>query len=78
MPHRQTVCCATRHLFDVYRPKAAAPADTVVRAQPAEKSLAVRLTLNSDASTLTDEEIERAVRAVLDQLTADLGARQRA
>ena len=64
-------------LFDVYRPKAAAGADGVVVAQPAEKSLAVRLTLNGDAATLTDEEIEQAVRAVLGQLATDLRARQR-
>ena len=65
-------------LFDVYRPKPAQAATGVVPAQPPEKSLAVRLTLNSEAGTLTDEEIERAVQAVLAQLSADLGARQRA
>ena len=71
-------------LFDVYRPKVqpaggdAANAAVVVPAQPAEKSLAVRLTLNSDAATLTDDDIERAVQAVLGQLATDLGARQRA
>ena len=68
-------------LFDVYRPKAAnaAGADGVVNsAQPAEKSLAVRLTLNNDNATLTDEEIEQVVRAVLAQLATDVGARQRA
>ena len=69
-------------LFDIYRPKAQPPAgDTgavVVPAQPAEKSLAVRLTLNNDAATLTDQEIEQAVQSVLGQLTTDLGARQRA
>ena len=70
-------------LFDVYRPKAT-PAAAVdgqgVAATPtgAEKSLAVRLTLNNDAATLTDEEIEQAVQAVLAQLATDLGARQRA
>ncbi|MEO8544073.1 MAG: phenylalanine--tRNA ligase subunit beta [Burkholderiaceae bacterium] len=67
-------------LFDVYRPKAAAattPGD-VVPAQPAEKSLAVRLTLNSDNANLTDEEIEQVVRSVLAQLATDVGARQRA
>ncbi len=74
-------------LFDVYRPRpqaavgdaaAAVAAAVVVPAQPSEKSLAVRLTLNSDAATLTEEEIEQAVQAVLDQLATDLGARQRA
>jgi len=68
-------------LFDVYRPKAAnaSGADGVVNsAQPAEKSLAVRLTLNNDNATLTDEEIEQVVRAVLAQLATNVGARQRA
>ncbi len=61
-------------LFDVYRPKSAADAP----AGPAEKSLAVRLTLNSDDATLTDEQIEQAVQAVLARLVSDVGARQRA
>jgi phenylalanyl-tRNA synthetase beta chain len=67
-------------LFDVYRPKvqAAAGDGAVVTVQPAEKSLAVRLTLNNEAATLTDDEIEQAVQAVLSQLATDLGARQRA
>jgi phenylalanyl-tRNA synthetase beta chain len=67
-------------LFDVYRPKvqAAAGDGAVVTVQPAEKSLAVRLTLNNEAATLTDDEIEQAVQAVLRQLATDLGARQRA
>ena len=68
-------------LFDVYRPKPAAgmAAEGVVnRGQAAEKSLAVRLTLNNDNATLTDEEIEQVVRSVLAQLAADVGARQRA
>ncbi len=64
-------------LFDVYRPRSTGLAEGVVPAQPAEKSLAVRLTLNSDAATLTDEEIEQVVQAVLGQLVTDLGARQR-
>lgn len=71
-------------LFDIYRPKPAPtppPADAAagVASTPSpDKSLAVRLTLNSDAATLTDEEIEQAVQAVLTQLATDLGARQRA
>jgi phenylalanyl-tRNA synthetase beta chain len=64
-------------LFDIYRPKAsqdaAAAAGTV-----AEKSMAVRLTLNSEDATLTDEQIEVAVQAVLTALKDRLGARQRA
>ena len=44
--------------------------------QPTE-SLAVRLTLNSDDATLTEEQIEPAVKAVVDQLVAAVAARQR-
>ena len=64
-------------LFDIYRPKASQ--DAVADAGTgAEKSMAVRLTLNSDDSTLTDEQIEVAVQAVLTTLKDRLGARQRA
>ena len=63
------------HLFDVYRP--AAGKDTQSTASSAERSLAVRLTLNSDEATLTEEQIDAAVKAVVDQLVASLGARQR-
>jgi len=68
-------------LFDVYaaKPAAGMAAEGVVnRGQAAEKSLAVRLTLNNDDATLTDEEIEQVVRSVLAQLATDVGARQRA
>ena len=60
-------------LFDVYRPK-----ETSVGMESGEKSLAVRLTLGSAAATLTEEQIESAVAAVVAQLQADLGARLRA
>jgi phenylalanyl-tRNA synthetase beta chain len=63
-------------LFDVYRPK---PDASVPSADGAgDRSLAVRLTLNSDDATLTEEQIESAVKAVVSKLMADLGARQRA
>ncbi|MFM2275215.1 MAG: hypothetical protein RL211_1087 [Pseudomonadota bacterium] len=62
-------------LFDVYRPKLAAGATGEATG---EKSLAVRLTLGSDAATLTDEQIDASVQAVVAQLVTDLGARQRA
>ena len=62
-------------LFDVYRAK---PNAASAGLAPGEKSLAVRLTLNSDNATLTDEQIESAVQAVLQELTGKLGARQRA
>jgi phenylalanyl-tRNA synthetase beta chain len=60
-------------LFDLYRPKVAAG-----DLHAGEKSLAVRLTLNSDHATLTDPQIEEAMHAVVQQLTTDLGARLRA
>ncbi|MFZ3220827.1 MAG: phenylalanine--tRNA ligase subunit beta [Rhodoferax sp.] len=62
-------------LFDIYRPKAAkdAPASDAAT----DRSLAVRLTLNSDEATLTEDHIDAAVKAVVEQLTSSLGARQR-
>jgi len=53
-------------LFDIYRPHAGA----------GEKSMAVRLAFNAQ-SALTDEQVEPAVRAVLDTLGQRLGARLR-
>jgi phenylalanyl-tRNA synthetase beta chain len=60
-------------LFDVYRPK-----DNSVGMESGEKSLAVRLTLARLEATLTEEQIETVVAAVLEQLRTDLGARLRA
>jgi phenylalanyl-tRNA synthetase beta chain len=62
-------------LFDVYRPKQAK--DAAVAEGASDRSLAVRLTLNSDEATLNEIQIESAVKAVVDQLVQDLGARQR-
>jgi phenylalanyl-tRNA synthetase beta chain len=62
-------------LFDVYRPKFAK--DAVVAVGAGDRSLAVRLTLNSDEASLTEEQIESTVKAVVDQLSQTLGARQR-
>jgi phenylalanyl-tRNA synthetase beta chain len=59
-------------LFDVYKPKQSAGG---LGAQ--EKSLAVRLTLASSEATLTDEQIDAAVRAVVDRITTRLGGRLR-
>ncbi len=61
-------------LFDVYRPvgQASDSAGTPLR------SLAVRLTLHSDVATLTEEQIDSTVEAVIAQLTRQLGARLRA
>jgi len=65
-------------LFDVYRPKATGEGGGVVSTHPGEKSLAVRLTLNSDDATLTEQQIELAVQAIVAQLGVLIGARQRA
>jgi len=62
-------------LFDVYRPKTAKDDNGVDL--PNGRSLAVRLTLNSDDATLTEEQIESVVAAVLAQVIDSLGARQR-
>ena len=62
-------------LFDVYRPKAAKDVSAVDSVN--DRSLAVRLTLNSDDVTLSEEQIESVVKAVVDQLTTSIGARQR-
>ena len=62
-------------LFDVYRPKLAK--DAVAADGATDRSLAVRLTLNSDESTLTEEQIDASVKAVVDQLVSAVGARQR-
>ncbi|MDD5031203.1 MAG: phenylalanine--tRNA ligase subunit beta, partial [Rhodoferax sp.] len=59
-------------LFDIYRPKAPA-ADAA-----AEKSMAVRLSLNADDAALTETQIDAAVAAILATLKDRLGARQRA
>jgi phenylalanyl-tRNA synthetase beta chain len=62
-------------LFDVYRPKVAK--DATPTENITDRSLAVRLTLNSDEATLSEEQIEGVVKAVVDQLTGSVGARQR-
>ncbi|MDZ7937255.1 MAG: phenylalanine--tRNA ligase subunit beta [Rhodoferax sp.] len=63
-------------LFDVYRPKVAK--DVQVVEGGTDRSLAVRLTLNSDEATLSEEHIESAVKAIVEQLVSAVGARQRA
>ncbi len=61
-------------LFDIYRPKA----ESVGPLAAGEKSLAVRLTLHSDEATLTDEQIDAAMTAVIDQLARQVSGRLRA
>jgi phenylalanyl-tRNA synthetase beta chain len=60
-------------LFDVFRAKEAQSSMALD-----EKSLAIRLTLQGVDATLTDEQIEAAVAAVLSSLQIALGARLRA
>ncbi len=59
-------------LFDVYRPQM-----DNAQMQLGEKSLAVRLVLSSASATLTEEAIEVAVQAVLENLKLKLQARLR-
>jgi phenylalanyl-tRNA synthetase beta chain len=61
-------------LFDVYRPS---KPDASVQA--GEKSMAVRLSLQStDEHTLTDAQIEGVIQSVIDSLSRQLSARLRA
>ncbi len=55
-------------LFDLYKPKAA---------ESGERSMAVRLELRDDATTLTDERIEAVLQQAIERATARLGARLR-
>jgi phenylalanyl-tRNA synthetase beta chain len=65
-------------LFDVYRPKPQKGEVAVSAGLAAgEKSLAVRLNLNSADASLTEAQIEAAVQAVVAQLVNHLGARLR-
>jgi len=59
-------------LFDVYKPKQATAGMAA-----GEKSLAVRLTLASPEATLTDDQIDAALRAVVDRIGERLGGRLR-
>jgi phenylalanyl-tRNA synthetase beta chain len=59
-------------LFDLYKPKQA-----VMGVAANEKSMAVRLTLGSADATLTDEQIDGAVQAVIDSIASRLGGRLR-
>jgi len=59
-------------LFDIYQPDQA-----VTNLSANEKSLAIRLTLGSEESTLTDERIQAVVDSVLSSLTLALQARLR-
>jgi phenylalanyl-tRNA synthetase beta chain len=65
-------------LFDVYRPKPQPSGTASTGMAQGEKSLAVRLTLNSDNATLNDDQIDAAVQSVVSELVSRIGARLRA
>ncbi len=59
-------------LFDLYKPQ-----QPVAGIGAGEKSLALRLTLGDPVATLTDEQIDAAVRAVVDAIGQRAGGRLR-
>ena len=59
-------------LFDIYEPKGAGAGF-----DEGERSLAIRLELRDDNTTLTDEQIERVVAGVVAALERGVGARLR-
>lgn len=67
-------------LFDVYRPKKQGSNELAHSGALAadEKSLAVRLVLNRDDATLTDEDIDAAVKAAVESLQQRVAGRLRA
>jgi len=68
-------------LFDVYRGKPGERLDSsgnpVAGQDLAEKSLAIRLRFNSDEATLTEPQIDNAMKAIIDSLATGSGARLR-
>lgn len=64
-------------LFDVYRPKAVKQNNAEFSAA-AEKSLAIRLTLNNSEASLNEAQIDAVMQTVVTSLVNTLGARQRA
>ncbi len=67
-------------LFDVYRPKKQAPSESTPAGSLAadEKSLAVRLVLNRDDATLTEEDIDATVNAAVEAVAQRVAGRLRA
>ena len=63
-------------LFDVYRPQIGK--SSAVGLNEGEKSMAVRLTLNSDEATLTEAQIDAVMTAQITHLSDQLAARLRA
>lgn len=67
-------------LFDVYRPKKQASSESTPAGSLAadEKSLAVRLVLNRDDATLTEEDIDATVNAAVEAVAQRVAGRLRA
>jgi phenylalanyl-tRNA synthetase beta chain len=67
-------------LFDVYRPKKQASSESTPPGSLAadEKSLAVRLVLNRDDATLTEEDIDATVNAAVEAVAQRVAGRLRA
>jgi phenylalanyl-tRNA synthetase beta chain len=68
-------------LFDIYRGKSGAPSDSTPRSVAGlssdEKSLAIRFRFNSDEATLTESQIDNALKVVVGALASSVGARLR-
>ena len=64
-------------LFDIYKPAPSAQPQATGGLQAGEKSMAIRLKLQAQDQTLTEDQIEGVVRAVIQQLEAQTGARLR-
>jgi phenylalanyl-tRNA synthetase beta chain len=67
-------------LFDVYRPKKQTSTESTPAGSLAadEKSLAVRLVLNRDDATLTEEDIDATVNAAVEAVAQRVAGRLRA
>jgi len=65
-------------LFDVYRPQAGKGAEAGTGLASEHKSLAVRLTLASEDTTLTDAQVEPLIAAVIEAAESQLGVKLRA
>jgi phenylalanyl-tRNA synthetase beta chain len=64
-------------LFDIYKPAPSAQPQATGGLQAGEKSMAIRLKLQAQDQTLTEDQIEGVVRAVIQQLETQTGARLR-
>jgi phenylalanyl-tRNA synthetase beta chain len=74
-PHQQVL--KETLLFDIYKPAPSAQPQATVGLQAGEKSMAIRLKLQAQDQTLTEDQIEGVVRAVIQQLETQTGARLR-